>query len=112
MSDCGRSIIAIDADVSKTYVEFGLGIAILPAMAFGRKRDKTLRALDASHPFEPNTIHVGIRRNHYRRGGRIPRWVKSHTFCGGAIPVRKRSSATGVSCTVRIGTTPAQIGSA
>ena len=59
---------AIDADVIKTYVEFGLGIAILPAMAFDRKRDKGLRAMDASHLFEPNTIHVGIRRNHYLRG--------------------------------------------
>jgi LysR family cys regulon transcriptional activator len=59
---------AIDADVIKTYVEFGLGVAILPAMAFDRRRDQGLRALDASHLFEPNTIHVGIRRNHYLRG--------------------------------------------
>jgi LysR family transcriptional regulator, cys regulon transcriptional activator len=59
---------AIDADVIKTYVEFGLGIAILPAMAYERRRDRSLRALDASHLFEPNTIHLGIRRNHYLRG--------------------------------------------
>lgn len=59
---------AIDADVIKTYVEFGLGIAILPAMAFDRKRDRGLRAIDASHLFEPNTIHIGIRQNHYLRG--------------------------------------------
>jgi len=59
---------AIDADVIKTYVEFGLGIAILPAMAFDPGRDKALRAIDASHLFEPNTIHVGIRRNHDLRG--------------------------------------------
>lgn len=59
---------AIDADVIKTYVEFGLGIAIVPAMAFDRARDKSLRGIDASHLFEPNTIHVGIRRNHYLRG--------------------------------------------
>jgi LysR family cys regulon transcriptional activator len=59
---------AIDADVIKTYVEFGLGIAILPDMAYDRRRDRTLRAIDARHLFEPNTIHVGIRRNHYLRG--------------------------------------------
>jgi len=59
---------AIDADVIKTYVELGLGIAIVPEMAFDPKRDKRLRSMDASHLFEPNTIHVGIRRNHYLRG--------------------------------------------
>lgn len=58
---------AIDADVIKTYVEFGLGIAVIPAMAFDPKKDKGLRAIDASHLFEPNTIHVGIRQNHYLR---------------------------------------------
>ena len=59
---------AIDADVIKTYVEFGLGIAILPDMAYERARDKNLRAIDATHLFEANTIHIGIRRNHYLRG--------------------------------------------
>ena len=59
---------AIDADVIKTYVEFGLGIAIVPDIAYDRARDKHLRAIDASHLFEPNTIQIGIRRNHYLRG--------------------------------------------
>jgi LysR family cys regulon transcriptional activator len=59
---------AIDADVIKTYVEFGLGIAIVPDMAYERKQDRKLRAMDAKHLFEPNTIHIGIRRNHYLRG--------------------------------------------
>jgi LysR family cys regulon transcriptional activator len=59
---------AIDADVIKTYVEFGLGIAIVPAMAYDRGRDRGLRAIDASHLFEPNTIQVGIRQGHYLRG--------------------------------------------
>lgn len=58
---------AIDADVIKTYVEMGLGIAIVPSLAYDRKRDRNLRALDASHLFEPNTIQLGIRRNHYLR---------------------------------------------
>lgn len=59
---------AIDADVIKTYVEFGLGIAVVPRMAFDPKRDRALRAIEASHLFEPNTIHIGIRQNHYLRG--------------------------------------------
>ena len=59
---------AIDADVIKTYVEFGLGIAIIPDIAYDRARDKKLRSIDASHLFEPNTIQIGIRRNHYLRG--------------------------------------------
>jgi LysR family cys regulon transcriptional activator len=59
---------AIDADVIKTYVESGLGIAIVPDMAYDRRRDSKLRAIDAKHLFEPNTIHIGIRRNHYLRG--------------------------------------------
>lgn len=59
---------AIDADVIKTYVEFGLGIAVLPRMAFDPKRDKGLRSIDACHLFEPNTIQFGIRQNHYLRG--------------------------------------------
>jgi LysR family cys regulon transcriptional activator len=58
---------AIDADVIKTYVEFGLGIAVVPRMAFDAKRDRGLRAIDANHLFEPNTIHIGIRQNHYLR---------------------------------------------
>jgi len=61
-------LIAIDADVIKTYVEFGLGIAVLPRMAFDAKRDRGLRVIDASHLFESNTLHIGIRQNHYLRG--------------------------------------------
>ncbi|MBS0320251.1 MAG: LysR family transcriptional regulator [Proteobacteria bacterium] len=59
---------AIDADVIKTYVELGMGIAILPALAFDRRRDKALRALDAGGLFEPSLIQVGLRRGDYLRG--------------------------------------------
>ncbi|MDO8596800.1 MAG: CysB family HTH-type transcriptional regulator [Sulfuricaulis sp.] len=59
---------AIDADVIKTYVEFGLGIAIVADIAYDRMHDRKLRAIDASHLFEPNTIQIGIRRNHHLRG--------------------------------------------
>lgn len=61
-------LTAIDADVIKTYVELGLGIGILAQMAFDLKRDKHLRAIDASHLFEPSTTRIGITRSSYLRG--------------------------------------------
>jgi LysR family cys regulon transcriptional activator len=61
-------LTAIDADVIKTYVELGLGVGILAMMAFDPKRDRALRALDASHLFEPSVTRIGIRRHTYLRG--------------------------------------------
>lgn len=58
---------AIDADVIKTYVELGLGIAILPSIAYEPSRDRRLKAIDASHLFEPTVTHVAIRRDGYLR---------------------------------------------
>lgn len=59
---------AIDTDVIKTYVECGLGIAIVAKMAFDPRRDRNLRAVDVSHLFESNMICVSLRRNAYLRG--------------------------------------------
>lgn len=59
---------AIDADVIKTYVELGMGVAILPSLAYDRRRDTGLRARDASALFEASVIQIGIRRNNYLRG--------------------------------------------
>lgn len=61
-------LTAIDADVIKTYVELGLGIGIVAMMAYDPKRDTHIRALDASHLFEPSTTRIGIRKNSYLRG--------------------------------------------
>lgn len=58
---------AIDTEVIKAYVERGLGIAIVAELAYDRRRDRTLRALDASHLFAPNTIYLAVRRNDYLR---------------------------------------------
>lgn len=60
-------LTAIDADVIKTYVELGLGIGILAKMAFDPQRDKHLRAMDASHLFDPSTTRIGISRTSYIR---------------------------------------------
>jgi LysR family cys regulon transcriptional activator len=59
---------AIDADVIKTYVELGMGVGIVAAMAFDAKRDRHLRSLDASRLFKSNTTRVAIRRGAYLRG--------------------------------------------
>lgn len=58
---------AADADVMKTYVRNGLGVAILAKLAYHPAEDRDLRVVDASHLFEPNTINVGLRRNNYLR---------------------------------------------
>jgi LysR family cys regulon transcriptional activator len=60
-------LTALDSDVIKTYVELGLGIGILARMAFDPERDRTLRAMDASHLFESSTTRLGIKRNAYLR---------------------------------------------
>jgi len=58
---------AVDADVCKTYVEMGLGIAILATVAVDPRHDRDLRARDASHLFESSTTYVSLRRNTYLR---------------------------------------------
>ncbi len=59
---------AIDADVIKTYVELGLGVGIIAAMAFDAKRDLKLRAIDCSHLFHSNVTRVAIKRGNLLRG--------------------------------------------
>jgi LysR family cys regulon transcriptional activator len=60
-------LTALDADVIKTYVELGMGVGILAKMAFDPKRDRSLRAIDASHLFESSTTRLGIKRGAYLR---------------------------------------------
>jgi LysR family transcriptional regulator, cys regulon transcriptional activator len=58
---------AVDADICKTYVERGLGIAILATIAFDATRDIKLRAINANHLFEQSVSYVDLRRNTYPR---------------------------------------------
>lgn len=60
-------LTAIDSDVIKTYVQLGLGVGILASMAFEPERDTQLRAIDASHLFEPSTTRIGIRKGAFLR---------------------------------------------
>ena len=59
---------ALDADVIKTYVQVGLGVGIVAAMAFEPSRDAGLQRLDASHLFPANTTRIALKRGHYLRG--------------------------------------------
>ena len=58
---------AIDADVCKTYVEMGLGVAILTTITYDPKRDVELQARDASHLFPSSMIKISLRPNVYLR---------------------------------------------
>jgi LysR family cys regulon transcriptional activator len=53
---------AMDTDVLKAYVEMGLGVGIIAAMAFDPKRDAGLKLINAANLFEANTSLIAIRR--------------------------------------------------
>lgn len=59
---------AVDADVSKVYVEMGLGIAIFVTVAFDPAHDVNLRRIDARHLFKPSYLNFIVRRHSYLRG--------------------------------------------
>lgn len=58
---------ALDADVIKAYVELGLGVGIIAAMAFDPRKDAELRLLRADHLFMENVTKIGIRSGNYLR---------------------------------------------
>jgi LysR family cys regulon transcriptional activator len=60
-------LAAVDSDVIKSYVELGLGVGIIAAMAFDAERDRSLRAIDAGHLFGTNTTRIAVRRGAYLR---------------------------------------------
>ncbi len=58
---------AVDADVSKTYVAMGLGIAIMATVSFDATRDTMLGARDAGKLFSPSKTYITLRANAYLR---------------------------------------------
>ncbi len=60
-------LVAMDADVIKTYVELGMGVGIVAAIAFDDERDRQLSAIDARHLFAANMTRLAIRRGSYLR---------------------------------------------
>jgi LysR family cys regulon transcriptional activator len=59
---------AMDADVIKTYVELGMGVGIIAAIAYDEQRDAQLAAIDARHLFASNMTRLAVRRGAYLRG--------------------------------------------
>jgi LysR family cys regulon transcriptional activator len=60
-------LAAMDADVIKTYVELGLGVGIVAAIAYDEERDRQLSAIDARHLFADNMTRLAVRRDAYLR---------------------------------------------
>jgi LysR family transcriptional regulator, cys regulon transcriptional activator len=58
----------MDADVIKTYVELGMGVGIIAAIAYDEQRDTTLAAIDARHLFASNMTRLAVRRGSFLRG--------------------------------------------
>jgi LysR family transcriptional regulator, cys regulon transcriptional activator len=61
------SLSAIDADICKTYVELGLGIAILADITIDPVRDTNIRARSAKDLFESSVCFVTLRPASYIR---------------------------------------------
>jgi len=61
------TLSGIDADVCKTYVEMGLGVAILTTVTYDPLRDVGLQARDASHLFPGSMVKISLRPNTYLR---------------------------------------------
>lgn len=59
---------AIDADVIKTYVEGGMGVGILAAIAYDARRDPALASLPAGHLFGRNVTHLAVQKGAWLRG--------------------------------------------
>ncbi len=59
------SVIAISADVIKTFVERGMGIAVLSKLTLDPKRDNSLQALPAGHLFAPSITRICFSKHLY-----------------------------------------------
>ncbi len=59
---------AMDADVIKTYVELGMGVGLIAAIAYDEERDAQLVSIDARHLFASNMTRLAVRRGSFLRG--------------------------------------------
>lgn len=56
------AVQALDADVMKTYVAAGLGVAIIPEYSYSAERDCGLRVREVGHLFGPSSSAILLRR--------------------------------------------------
>ena len=75
---------AIDVDVIKTYAQMGLGIAIVPSVAYEPSRDKKLGMRATGALFAPTVTQIELRRGNYLRSYMVdfigmvqPAWTRS-----------------------------------
>jgi LysR family cys regulon transcriptional activator len=75
---------AIDVDVIKTYAELGLGVAIVPLVAYEPARDRQLAMRSAEGLFAPTVSQIELRRGNYLRSYMVdfigmvqPRWDRA-----------------------------------
>ena len=80
---------AMDTDVLKAYVELGLGVGIIAAMAFDPGATRASGLIDAAHLFEANTSLIAVRRGSYLRNYAY-RFIE---LCSPALPEREVRAA-------------------
>ncbi len=61
--DLNVVLTAADAEVIKTYVRNGLGIGVCARMAYDKRQDSDLVALDAGNLFDSSVTSLAIRKN-------------------------------------------------
>jgi len=76
-------LTASDIDVMKTYVECGLGVAIVASFAYDAGKDAGLRSTSLDHLIDPATVYVCL-----RRGGHVRSYV--YDFIELVSPALKR----------------------
>jgi LysR family transcriptional regulator, cys regulon transcriptional activator len=58
---------AVDPDVTKEYVQRGMGIAVLSRLAYNPTRDGNLGVIEASHLFRSSILNIFTRKDAYLR---------------------------------------------
>lgn len=60
-------LTAVDSDVIKTYVRFGLGVGVIANMAYNPEEDADLVVIDARELFGTSYSHIALRKDKYLR---------------------------------------------
>lgn len=60
-------LTAVDVDVIKAYVAAGLGVAVVPSLAYEEQTDHSIRSVSLDHLFQSATTYVVYRRDKYLR---------------------------------------------
>jgi LysR family transcriptional regulator, cys regulon transcriptional activator len=61
------ALLALDADVIKTYVQMGMGIGIIAGMAYEPEKDTALRSVSLAHLFPASTTKIALSQGTFLR---------------------------------------------